>query len=109
MAPVAVRPAPSGVPRTLVIAGDAPDALGRAAAALADGCGWPVVAEPSSGAWGAAGGVRGGALLLGVADWLAEHPPGRGVGVRRAPVSPPGSAPLGGPPLHLEAGAPPPR
>jgi 2-succinyl-5-enolpyruvyl-6-hydroxy-3-cyclohexene-1-carboxylate synthase len=109
LAPVAVRPAPSTEPRTLVVAGDAPDALGRAAAALADGCGWPVVAEPSSGAWGAAGAVRGGALLLGVADWLAEHRPERVLVVGRPTLSRPVSALLADPDVHVEAVAAAPR
>jgi 2-succinyl-5-enolpyruvyl-6-hydroxy-3-cyclohexene-1-carboxylate synthase len=108
-APVAVRPAPSTGPRTLVVAGDAPEALGRAAAALADGCGWPVVAEPSSGAWGAGGVVRGGALLLGVADWLAGYRPDRVLVVGRPTLSRPVSALLADPEVHVEAVAARPR
>jgi 2-succinyl-5-enolpyruvyl-6-hydroxy-3-cyclohexene-1-carboxylate synthase len=54
--------------RTLVVAGD-----GRAVPGEAFG--WPVVAEPSSGAWGSA--VRGGSLVLGAPEWLAEHRPDR--------------------------------
>jgi 2-succinyl-5-enolpyruvyl-6-hydroxy-3-cyclohexene-1-carboxylate synthase len=54
--------------RTLVVAGDGPAVdLGE--------IGWPVVAEPSSGAWRSA--VRGGPLLLGAGEWLAEHRPDR--------------------------------
>src|SRR4051794_40392651 len=109
LAPVAVRPAPSAGPRTLLVAGDAPAALGRAAAALADGCGWPVVAEPSSGAWGAGGVVRGGALLLGVADWLAGYRPDRVLVVGRPTLSRPVSALLADPEVHVQAVAARPR
>ncbi|MQA36338.1 thiamine pyrophosphate-binding protein, partial [Modestobacter roseus] len=69
-------PDPAGG-RTLLIAGDAPLGVGRAAAVLADQRGWPVLAEPSSGAWGAAGALRGPALLLGAREWLAGHRPDR--------------------------------
>jgi 2-succinyl-5-enolpyruvyl-6-hydroxy-3-cyclohexene-1-carboxylate synthase len=109
LAPVAVRSAPSTGPRTLVVAGDVPSDLGRAAAALADGCGWPVVAEPSSGAWNAAGVVRGGALLLGVADWLAGHRPDRVLVVGRPTLSRPVSALLADPDVHVETVAAHPR
>ncbi|WP_448626775.1 2-succinyl-5-enolpyruvyl-6-hydroxy-3-cyclohexene-1-carboxylic-acid synthase [Geodermatophilus sp. URMC 64] len=108
-APVAVRSAPSGVARTLVIAGDAPDALGRSAAVLADTSGWPVVAEPSSGAWGAAGAVRSGALLLGVAAWLAEHRPERVLVVGRPTLSRPVAAVLADPAVRVETVAARPR
>jgi 2-succinyl-5-enolpyruvyl-6-hydroxy-3-cyclohexene-1-carboxylate synthase len=108
-APVAVRPAPSGVPRTLVIAGDAPAWLGGAAAVLAAGCGWPVVAEPSSGAWGAAGAVRGGALLLGVPGWLTEHRPDRVLVVGRPTLSRPVAALLADPDVRVETVAAAPR
>src|SRR4051812_39656107 len=108
-APVSVRPAPSGVPRTLVVAGDAPGHLGTAAAALADGCAWPVVAEPSSGAWGAAGAVRGGALLLGAPGWLAAHRPERVLVVGRPTLSRPVSALLADPAVRVETVAGTPR
>jgi 2-succinyl-5-enolpyruvyl-6-hydroxy-3-cyclohexene-1-carboxylate synthase len=108
-APVAVRPAPSPVPRTLVIAGDAPDWLGRAGASLADACGWPVVAEPSSGAWGAAGVVRGGALLLGAHGWLEHHRPERVLVLGRPTLSRPVSALLADPSVRVETVAAGPR
>jgi len=108
-APVAVRPAPSTALRTLVIAGDAPAWLGRAGAALADSCGWPVVAEPSSSAWGAAGVVRGGALLLGVPGWLAAHGPERVLVVGRPTLSRPVSALLADPSVRVETVAAGPR
>src|SRR4051812_48841784 len=108
-APVAVRPAPSAQPRTLVVAGDAPGPLGAAAAALADECVWPVVAEPSSGAWGAAGAVRGGALLLGASGWLAAHRPERVLVVGRPTLSRPVTALLGDPGVRVETVAGTPR
>jgi 2-succinyl-5-enolpyruvyl-6-hydroxy-3-cyclohexene-1-carboxylate synthase len=96
-------------PRTLVVAGDAPAALGAAAAAVAERCGWPVVAEPSSGAWGAAGVVRSGALLLGVAPWLATHRPERVLVVGRPTLSRPVSALLADPDVRVDAVAAAPR
>jgi 2-succinyl-5-enolpyruvyl-6-hydroxy-3-cyclohexene-1-carboxylate synthase len=74
-APANESPAPSvGRPRrTLVVAGDGAAVTGRIAAETARAFGWPVLAEPSSGAW--SGAVRGGALLLGVPGWLAQHRP----------------------------------
>ncbi|MGY1681756.1 2-succinyl-5-enolpyruvyl-6-hydroxy-3-cyclohexene-1-carboxylic-acid synthase [Geodermatophilus sp. SYSU D01176] len=87
----AVRgPADAGPARTLVVVGDAPPALGRAAAELAAAQGWPVVAEPSSGAWQRS--VRGGALLLGVPGWLAAHRPDRVLVVGRPTLSRPVAA-----------------
>ncbi|MGY1740944.1 MULTISPECIES: 2-succinyl-5-enolpyruvyl-6-hydroxy-3-cyclohexene-1-carboxylic-acid synthase [unclassified Blastococcus] len=93
-------PLPAGPARTVVVVGDAPPALGRAAAGLARRAGWPVVAEPSSGAWGAA--VRGGALLLGAADWLAAHRPERVLVVGRPTLSRPVSALLADPAVRVE-------
>ncbi|WP_369139527.1 2-succinyl-5-enolpyruvyl-6-hydroxy-3-cyclohexene-1-carboxylic-acid synthase [Modestobacter versicolor] len=95
--------------RTLVVAGDAPAALGRAAAAAADRHGWPVLAEPSSGAWGAAGAVRGAALLLAAPDWLAAHRPERVVVVGRPTLSRPVSALLADPAVRVETVAATPR
>jgi 2-succinyl-5-enolpyruvyl-6-hydroxy-3-cyclohexene-1-carboxylate synthase len=83
-------PLPAG-PRTLVVAGDGPTASGRAWAAGAATAGWPVVAEPSGGAW-TGDAVRGGALLLGVPDWLDAHRPERVVVVGRPTLSRPVSA-----------------
>jgi 2-succinyl-5-enolpyruvyl-6-hydroxy-3-cyclohexene-1-carboxylate synthase len=80
-------PLPAG-PRTLVVAGDGPTASGRAWAAGAVTAGWPVVAEPSGGAW-TGDAVRGGALLLGVPDWLDAHRPERVVVVGRPTLSRP--------------------
>jgi 2-succinyl-5-enolpyruvyl-6-hydroxy-3-cyclohexene-1-carboxylate synthase len=93
---------PFGAARTLLVAGDAPSAVGRAAAVVADQRGWPVLAEPSSGAWGAAGAVRGPALLLGAQEWLAVHRPDRVVVVGRPTLSRPVSALLADPSVAVE-------
>jgi 2-succinyl-5-enolpyruvyl-6-hydroxy-3-cyclohexene-1-carboxylate synthase len=75
---VAVQQADSELPsepRTLVIVGDVADvAVGDAAGSLAARMKWPLVAEPSSGAWSA---DAMSSLLLGDAGWLAEHRPDR--------------------------------
>ncbi|MCU1613314.1 MAG: 2-succinyl-6-hydroxy-2,4-cyclohexadiene-carboxylic acid synthase/2-oxoglutarate decarboxylase [Frankiales bacterium] len=96
-------------PRTLVVAGDAPAGLGAAAARVAERCGWPVVAEPSSGAWGAPGGIRSGALLLGVAPWVAAHRPDRVLVVGRPTLSRPVSALLADPGVRVDTVAAAPR
>ncbi|MGY1837828.1 MULTISPECIES: 2-succinyl-5-enolpyruvyl-6-hydroxy-3-cyclohexene-1-carboxylic-acid synthase [unclassified Modestobacter] len=101
-------PDPAGS-RTLLIAGDAPSAVGRAAAVLADQRSWPVLAEPSSGAWGAAGALRGPALLLGAPEWLAAHRPDRVLVVGRPTLSRPVSALLADPDVTVETYAPAPR
>jgi 2-succinyl-5-enolpyruvyl-6-hydroxy-3-cyclohexene-1-carboxylate synthase len=102
------RPAAAGPLRTLVVVGDAPPALGRAAAALADSCRWPVVAEPSSSAWHAEEVLRGGSLLLGVPGWLATHRPARVLVVGRPTLARSVSALLADPGIRVEvaAGAP---
>ncbi len=59
-------------PRTLVLAGDAPDpATGRAARELAEHAGWPLLAEPSSGA-------RGGERAVGPYRLLLDADDGQG-------------------------------
>jgi 2-succinyl-5-enolpyruvyl-6-hydroxy-3-cyclohexene-1-carboxylate synthase len=73
-------------PRTLVIAGDAPPLVGLTAADLADRRGWPLVAEPSSGAWGNTC-VEAGSLLLGDEEWLAANAPTRVLVVGRPTLS----------------------
>jgi len=100
---------PGSSTRTLLVAGDAPSAVGRAAAVVADQRGWPVLAEPSSGAWGAAGALRGPALLLGAADWLAAHRPDRVVVVGRPTLSRPVNALLADPAVSVETYGPTPR
>lgn len=62
-------------PRTVVVAGDAPAALGRAAAGIAEALGLPLVAEPSSGAWGSRSVLEAGAWMLGDEDFLDKHGP----------------------------------
>lgn len=106
--PRAERAAAVGPLRTLVVVGDVPPAMGRAAAALADSCRWPVVAEPSSGAWGAEEVLRSGSLLLGVPAWLAAHRPERVLVVGRPTLSRSVSALLADPAVRVEvaAGAP---
>ncbi len=98
--PAPTRPADTGPARTLVVVGDGPPPLGRVAAGLAAAQGWPVVAEPSSGAWPAS--VRGGALLLGVRGWLAAHRPDRVLVVGRPTLSRPVSALLADPAVRVE-------
>ena len=92
-------PAPAAVdeasPRTLVIAGDGPVRPGL------DLAGGPLIAEPSSGMWGE-GALRGGALLLGAAGWLAAHRPDRVVVVGRPTLSRPVSALLADPAVRVE-------
>jgi 2-succinyl-5-enolpyruvyl-6-hydroxy-3-cyclohexene-1-carboxylate synthase len=100
-------PADAGPAGTLVVVGDAPPALGRAAAELARERNWPVVAEPSSGAW--SGSVRGGALLLGAPAWLAAHRPERVLVVGRPTLSRPVSALLADPGVRVETVAAAPR
>jgi 2-succinyl-5-enolpyruvyl-6-hydroxy-3-cyclohexene-1-carboxylate synthase len=59
--PPAIDPRPE---RTLVVVGDAPLGLGLRALAIAERHGWPLIAEPSSGARGGPLAVPAGALLL---------------------------------------------
>ena len=105
----AARAEPHGAARTLVVVGDAPPELGRAAAVLADACRWPVVAEPSSGAWVSEGAVRAGALLVGVPEWLDRHRPDRVLVVGRPTLSRPVSALLADPGVRVETVAASPR
>ena len=94
--------------RTLVIAGDGSPFWGRIAGENAGGHGWPVIAEPSSGAWTPSS-VRGGALLLGCAGWLAGHRPDRVVVVGRPTLSRPVSGLLADPDVEVETVAVAPR
>ncbi|MFB9377431.1 2-succinyl-5-enolpyruvyl-6-hydroxy-3-cyclohexene-1-carboxylic-acid synthase [Kineococcus gynurae] len=65
-------------PRTLVLAGDCPDpAVGAAARALAEQAGWPLLAEPSSGARGGENTVGAYRVLLESDD--SEGPLGKAV------------------------------
>jgi 2-succinyl-5-enolpyruvyl-6-hydroxy-3-cyclohexene-1-carboxylate synthase len=94
------RPSPWR-PRTLVVAGDGAPVAGRVAAEQARENGWPVVAEPSSGAWSASA-LRGGALLLGAPAWLEKHRPDRVVVLGRPTLSRPVSALLADPDVEVE-------
>jgi 2-succinyl-5-enolpyruvyl-6-hydroxy-3-cyclohexene-1-carboxylate synthase len=96
-----VRPLDQGSARTLIVVGDGPGTLGPFAANLATDRAWPVVAEPSSGAWAAS--VRGGALLLGVPRWLGDHRPERVLVVGRPTLSRPVSALLADPQVQVES------
>jgi len=71
--------------RTLVIVGDVADgAIGDAATSLAARMKWPLVAEPSSGAWSES---TISSLLLGDAVWVAGHRPDRVVVVGHPTLS----------------------
>jgi len=63
--------------RCLVVAGDGDAAQGASAARLAESRGWPLVAEPSSGARTGPNALQAGHLLLGDERWLAAHLPRR--------------------------------
>jgi 2-succinyl-5-enolpyruvyl-6-hydroxy-3-cyclohexene-1-carboxylate synthase len=104
-----IRAAARGPLRTLVVVGDAPPAVGRAAAALADTCRWPVVAEPSSSGWAAAEALRSGSLLLGAGSWLDTHRPERVLVVGRPTLARSVSALLADPAMRVEIAAGSPR
>jgi 2-succinyl-5-enolpyruvyl-6-hydroxy-3-cyclohexene-1-carboxylate synthase len=87
-------------PRTLLVAGDGPGSWGRIAARNVRHF-WPVVAEPSSGAW-TDDALRGGVLLLGARDWLEEHRPDRVVVLGRPTLSRPVSALLADSRIEVE-------
>jgi 2-succinyl-5-enolpyruvyl-6-hydroxy-3-cyclohexene-1-carboxylate synthase len=73
-------------PRTVVVAGDAPAAVGSRAARFAAAHGLPIISEPSSGAWGDA--VAHAPLLLS-APWLARHRPDQAIVIGRPTLSRP--------------------
>ncbi|MGY1753022.1 2-succinyl-5-enolpyruvyl-6-hydroxy-3-cyclohexene-1-carboxylic-acid synthase [Blastococcus sp. SYSU D01042] len=82
-----------GLPaRTLVIGGDGAVPAGE--------LGRPVLAEPSSPAWGAS--LRGGVLLLGARDWLPAHRPEHVVVLGRPTLSRPVNALLADPEVTVE-------
>ena len=86
----AVAPAAPGddLPaRTVVVLGDGPPAQAGAALALARRRGWPVVAEPSSGATPTDEVLLLPELLLSQADWVAAHRPDRVLVVGRPTLS----------------------
>ena len=81
--PAPVAPAePPGPSRTLLVVGDAPPALGRAAAALADACHWPVIAEPLGHAEQQGAPAQRALGAPRTARRLGDHRPVAGVGER---------------------------
>lgn len=88
-----VAPAPGPAPaddlpaRTVVVLGDGPPGPAAAALALARRRGWPVVAEPSSGARPAAEVLLVPELLLGASAWVDAHRPDRVLVVGRPTLS----------------------
>ena len=81
-------PMPDDLPaRTVVVLGDGPRADAQAALALAHRRGWPVVAEPSSGAGPVREVLLVPELLLGAPGWLAAHRPDRVLVVGRPTLS----------------------
>ena len=73
--------------RTVVVIGDSTREQAGAALALARRRGWPVVAEPSSGAGPVREVLLVPELLLGAHDWLAAHRPERVLVVGRPTLS----------------------
>ncbi|MGH8866892.1 MAG: 2-succinyl-5-enolpyruvyl-6-hydroxy-3-cyclohexene-1-carboxylic-acid synthase, partial [Actinomycetes bacterium] len=71
------------VPRTLLLVGDCPPAVGRAAGELAERAGWPLLSEPSGNARASGVAVTTYALLLGVPGFVDAHRPDRVVVVGR--------------------------
>lgn len=91
-----------GPARTLVVVGDAPVSVQRAAIALGECRGWPVIAEPTAAA-GGADVVRCGPLVVAAGAWLAEHEPDRILVVGRPTLSRPVSRLLTGGVAPVEA------
>lgn len=87
--------------RTLVVGGDG------SVPGLPAGLDRPVLAEPSSPAWG--GSLRGGVLLLGSPAWLAAHRPGHVLVLGRPTLSRPVNALLADPEVTVETVSPAPR
>ncbi len=87
LAPVASPPEDDLPARTVVVLGDGPRSQAAAALALARRRGWPVVAEPSSGATPTREVLLLPELLLAQADWLAAHRPDRVLVVGRPTLS----------------------
>ena len=88
---LSVAPVPDDDRRTLMVVGDLPLGdvdWGKAAAELAASRGWPVVAEPSSGAARSLA-LPHGTLLLSAQGWMASHRPERVVVVGRVTLARP--------------------
>ena len=73
--------------RTVVVLGDGPRSQAAAALSLARRRGWPVVAEPSSGATPTPEVLLLPELLLSCSDWVAAHRPDRVLVVGRPTLS----------------------
>ncbi len=83
-APIAEPPAVDPRPeRTLVVVGDCPPAWGQAAVLLAEGRGWPVIAEPCGNARTGPNALRLGQLLIDDHRWLSANRPDRIIVVGR--------------------------
>lgn len=85
-APPVAAPLSADPPRTLVLAGDGPRGDGQRIAALAAKAGWPVIAEPTSGAIGPTT-LTCGELLAGLAPLLEAATPQRLLLVGRPTLS----------------------
>jgi len=86
--PQPVACAPDDLPaRTVVVLGDGPTATAERAIGLARERGWPVVAEPSSGAVPCAELLLVPELVLGAPGWLDEHRPERVLVIGRPTLS----------------------
>jgi 2-succinyl-5-enolpyruvyl-6-hydroxy-3-cyclohexene-1-carboxylate synthase len=94
-----------GPARTLVVVGDAPASLQRAAVALAARRGWPVLAEPVARA-GGGDIVDCGPLVAAAGDWFAEHRPDLVLVVGRPTLSRAVARLLGGAVAPVEAVTP---
>lgn len=103
-APIDPRPA-----RTLVVAGDAPGDLGAGVVRLAEAAGWPVLAEPSSGARAGDHAVTTYPLLLAVPGLLDELRPERVLAVGRPTLTRAVQALLRDPAIRTEVRAAGPR
>ncbi len=95
-------------PRTVVVVGDAPTLVGLAAADLAERRGWPLLAEPSSGAWGRSS-IAAAPLVVGSADWLGQHLPNHVVVVGRPTLSRSVGGLVRNPRVHVDVVATAPR
>jgi 2-succinyl-5-enolpyruvyl-6-hydroxy-3-cyclohexene-1-carboxylate synthase len=84
--PAAVAPVLDDLPaRTVLVLGDTDAASARAALALAEARGWPVVAEPSSGTGPNV--VVAAELVLATDGWVEQHRPDRVLVVGRPTLS----------------------
>jgi 2-succinyl-5-enolpyruvyl-6-hydroxy-3-cyclohexene-1-carboxylate synthase len=83
-----------GDQETLVVLGDATEAMASGAWSLANAVGWPVVAEPQ---WRGAGpAIACAPLVVGSEDWLARNAPERVLVVGRPTLSRPVARLVGG-------------